>query len=262
MNAIVISIGQLMELVTGFFWPLVRVAGVLSVAPILGSPRIPSRIRASIAVVLTVSMLSLTGPIPNIDPLSLAGVAVTVSQLLIGLLIGFTLLLVFNIFVVAGESIAAAMGLGFALMSDPSSGVQIPVVSQFFSILATLFFLALDGHHALINLIATSFTLVPITDSLNAEGFWIMISWSSILFSGAMMVALPALITMLCINIIMGVMTRAAPQLNIFSVGFPVTMTLGFVVILIILPGLNPAFQSLLTQGYDTMTLALQGLVP
>ncbi|MBX2883462.1 MAG: flagellar biosynthetic protein FliR [Granulosicoccus sp.] len=262
MNALAISIAQISEMVTAFFWPLVRVAGVLSVAPILGSPRIPSRIRASIAVVLTISMLSLTGPVPDIDPLSLAGVAVTLSQLLIGLLIGFILLLVFNVLIVAGESIAAAMGLGFALMSDPSSGVQIPVISQFFSVLATLLFLVLDGHHALINLIASSFQMLPVTDSLNAEGLWIMISWSGVLFSGAMMVALPALVTMLCVNIIMGVMTRAAPQLNIFSVGFPVTMTLGFVVILITLPGMSPAFETLLSQGFDKMSESLLGLVP
>lgn len=262
MNALAISIAQISEMVTAFFWPLVRVAGVLSVAPILGSPRIPSRIRASIAVVLTLSMLSLTGPVPDIDPLSLAGVAVTLSQLLIGLLIGFILLLVFNVLIVAGESIAAAMGLGFALMSDPSSGVQIPVISQFFSVLATLLFLVLDGHHALINLIASSFQMLPVTDSLNAEGLWIMISWSGVLFSGAMMVALPALVTMLCVNIIMGVMTRAAPQLNIFSVGFPVTMTLGFVVILITLPGMSPAFETLLAQGFDKMSESLLGLVP
>ena len=258
MTAFAFSIDQVMDQVVKYYWPLVRVSGVLSVAPVIGSPQIPVRIRAMLALLLTLAILPLTGPLPEVDPFSLEGVIVTISQLIIGLIMGFTLLIVFNVLSIAGEAIAAAMGLGFALLADPTSGVQIPVVSQFFAIIATLLFLALDGHHALISMLATSFTLIPVGQTLNPQGFWEIINWSSILFAGAVMVALPALIAMLSINLVMGVMTRAAPQLNIFSVGFPVTMTLGFIVILLTLPGLSPGFEKLLVDGYETMVNSLR----
>ncbi|MBX2886876.1 MAG: flagellar biosynthetic protein FliR [Granulosicoccus sp.] len=253
---------QVTEVVVRFYWPLVRVAGVLSVAPVIGSPQIPKRIRVAIAVVLTLSMYSLTGPVPDVDPVSISGVIVTINQFIIGLVMGFSLLIVFNILTVAGESISSAMGLGFALMSDPSSGVQVPIVSQFYSILATLLFLALDGHHALISMMANSFIIIPVSTSLSPDGFWQLVEWSSVLFAGAIMLALPALVTMLVINVIMGVMTRAAPQLNIFSIGFPITMTLGFIVILITLPGFAPGFEKLLHDGFEGTARFLKGLSP
>ena len=257
MEALAFSMNSFMGWVTGFFWPLARVAGVLSVAPVIGSAQIPARIRIVLSVLITITLLSAVGPIPDVDPLSLPGVAVTISQFIIGALIGFTLLILFNILSVAGESIAAAMGLGFAMMSDPISGQQTPVVSQFYSILATLLFLALDGHLALIRLMANSFSLVPVSDVLNPEGFWTVVAWSGVLFAGAMMVALPALVAMLAVNLVMGVITRAAPQLNIFSVGFPLTMTIGFVVILISLPSFAPAFAVLLEESFTLISEAL-----
>lgn len=261
MQPIALGMEQIVDVVTRFYWPLVRIAGVISVAPVIGSPQIPRRIRIVLSVVLTFAVINQIGPVPQIDPLSIPGLLVTANQLLIGLVMGFTLLIVFNVLTVAGEAIAAAMGLGFALMSDPNSGVQVPIVSQFYSILATVIFLALNGHHAMISVMADSFSIIPVSDVIVLTGIWQLISWSSMLFKGAMMIALPALVTMLCVNIIMGVMTRAAPQLNIFSVGFPITMILGFLVILITLPGFTPVFSSLMSSGFETMIHTLSGLV-
>lgn len=260
MIALSMTMDQVTEGVARLYWPFVRIAGVLSVAPIIGSPLIPVRIRVALAVLLTLSVLSLTGETPSVDPLSLAGVIVTINQLIVGLVIGFTLLLVFNVINVAGESISATMGLSFALMSDPSSNVQVPIVSQFLTILATLIFLSLDGHHALINMIVESFNVVPISEKIAPDGYWQLVQWSAVLFKGAVMLALPALVTMLCINVIMAVMTRSAPQLNIFSVGFPITMVVGFLVIMLTLPGLVPGFTDLVVRGFEAMGVILHGV--
>jgi len=260
MSPIALNMDQVADAIARIYWPLARVAGVLSVAPIIGSPLIPVRIRAMLAVVLTLALLSLTGPVPDVDPMSLAGIRITINQVIIGLIIGFILLIVFNVLNVAGESISAAMGLGFALMSDPSSNVQVPVVSQFFTILATVIFLAVDGHHALINMMAISFTIIPVSENIAPEGFWQLVEWSAILFKGAIMIALPALVTMLCINVVMGVMTRAAPQLNIFSVGFPITMLFGFFVIMVTLPGFAPGFEKIMNDGFENMISTLHGV--
>ena len=243
----------LTDLVSRFYWPLVRVAALFSIAPVIGSPMIPVRIRVIAASLVTMAIISFTGDVPDVDPLSLEGVLVTARELLVGLSMGLLLLFVFGVFTMAGESIAGTMGLGFALMSDPHSGVQVPVLSQFFNVLATLMFLALNGHHALFEMLVRSFEVLPVGIGLGAGSFREIALAGGFIFKGAVMVALPALITMLSLNLVMGVMTRSAPQLNIFSVGFPITMFIGFLVVLITLPGFVLATENLLDHAFSLM---------
>jgi flagellar biosynthetic protein FliR len=163
---------------------------------------------------------------------------------------GFILQLVLAALTIAGEAIAMSMGLGFASMVDPANGVNVPVLSQFFLIMGTLLFLSLGGHLMIIQLLVNSFHSLPIsTLGVERESFWVIISFASQMFIGAIWVALPALITILVITLAMGVMTRAAPQLNIFSVGFPVTMLAGFIILMLVTPGILPRFNALLLLG-------------
>jgi flagellar biosynthetic protein FliR len=163
---------------------------------------------------------------------------------------GFTLQLVFGALMIAGEAIALGMGLGFASMVDPANGVNVPVVSQFFIIIGTLLFLALGGHLMLIQLVVSSFESLPISSTgVGRDSFWSLVAWGSQMFIGALWIAIPALISMLVITLSMGVMTRAAPQLNIFSVGFPVTMFMGFIILLLVLPGFLPRINQLMLQA-------------
>lgn len=244
---------QLVDLVSRFYWPFVRVAALFSVAPVIGSPMIPVRVRVIASILVTLAIISFTGDVPNVDPLSIEGVLVTAREILVGVSMGLLLLFVFGVFTMAGESIAGTMGLGFALMSDPHSGVQVPVLSQFFNVLATLMFLALNGHHALFEMLVQSFQILPVGAGLGGESFREVAMAGGFIFRGAVMVALPALITMLSLNLVMGVMTRSAPQLNIFSVGFPITMFMGFLVILITLPGFVSSTESLLEHAFSRM---------
>ena len=184
--------------------------------------------------------------------------SITAIQILIGVSIGFMIQLVFNAVVIGGESIATTMGLGYALMNDPSNGVQVPIVSQFYTIFVTLLFLAFNGHHALIELVAISFTYFPIGEVVSNNMLWHLIEWSSVLFFGALKVALPALAALLTVNLIMGIMTRSAPQLNIFSIGFPITMMVGFLVLLFTLPTVTSTFQSLISDALDAVSTFLQ----
>ena len=243
-----------------FYWPLVRVAGLMSIAPIIGGKQVPVRIRVGLAVLVTLIILPFTGNAPAIEPLSADGVLITAQQFLIGVAMGFMLQLIFNAIALAGENIAMTMGLGFAVMSDPQNGVQVPVVGQFFMIMATLLFLALNGHHAALQMMANSFDYLPIAPiGLGSDGLWQLLAWAGVLFQGAVMIALPAVAALLTVNLVMGVMTRAAPQLNIFSVGFPVTMTVGFVVILVALPGFLPIFENLLADTFTAISALFTG---
>ena len=248
----------LVDLISRFYWPFVRVAAVFSVAPVIGSPMIPVRIRLIAASLVTMAIISFAGDVPDIDPISIEGVLVTGREFMVGVAMGLLLLFVFAVFTMAGESIAGTMGLGFALMSDPHSGVQVPVLSQFFNVVATLMFLALNGHHALFEMLVHSFDILPVGAGLGAASYREVALAGGFIFKGAVMVALPALITMLSLNLVMGVMTRSAPQLNIFSVGFPITMFVGFLVVLITLPGFVASTENLLDYAFSRMLMIFE----
>ena len=223
------------------FWPFIRIAAMLSIAPIFGARFIPVRTRLLLALVLTGVVYPLLPPVPIVDPLSGAGVLLIAQQMMIGFAIGFSLQLVFAALSIAGQTIAMGMGLGFASMVDPQNGVNVPVIGQYYIVVATLLFLSLNGHLALIRIMVDSFESLPVgVTSLSREDFQSIAGWGTRLFSNAMMVALPVVITILLVNISFGVVSRAAPQLNIFGVGFPITLTLGFITLVIAIRNLLP----------------------
>jgi flagellar biosynthetic protein FliR len=245
-----ISAAQAAAFVGTLLWPFMRISAMLMAIPIIGTRLLTVRVRVSLALVITLLVMPLLPPMPAIDPFSLQGLAVSFQQVLIGLAMGFVLQLVLAALTIAGEAIAMTMGLGFASMVDPSNGVNVPVLSQFFLIVGTLLFLALGGHLMLIQLVVSSFQSMPVgVEGATREGFWQVIEFSSQMFIGAIWIALPAMISILVVTLAMGVMTRAAPQLNIFSVGFPVTMLMGFIIIMLVIPTLLPRFSELLMQG-------------
>ncbi|ACL72418.1 flagellar biosynthetic protein FliR [Thioalkalivibrio sulfidiphilus] len=235
-------------------WPFLRISAMLLAAPLYGAGTVTVRVRLAIAFILALVVAPLIPLPPAVEPLSLAGLVVSVQQILIGLTIGFVLQMVFAALTQAGEAIALSMGLGFASMVDPQSGVQVPVVSSYFVIMSTLLFLALNGHVALIELTLLSFQALPVgVEGVTREGLWALVSWGSTMFLYALLVALPAVASMLLVNLSMGVITRAAPQLNIFAVGFPMMIMLGFILLLLTTPVLLPKFTELLASGFDLM---------
>lgn len=250
---------ELLSLLAGYLWPLFRIAAFITAAPLFGTRLLPMRIKLVFALALTIVIAPVLPPPPAIEMFSLMGFVVVLQQVLIGAAMGFALQLVFAAFVLGGQVIALTMGLGFASLNDPSSGVVVPTVSQIYSIFVTLVFFAINGHLVMIEVLADSFFSLPVAlDGLSVDGFWTLMKWAGYMFSGAVLMALPAVASMLVVNVGFGVMTRASPQLNIFAIGFPVIMTLGFVVILISLPSITPLFENLL-QGAFTLMRELVG---
>lgn len=235
-------------------WPFLRIGAMLVAAPLFGAGTVTVRIRLAFAFVLALVIAPLLPLPPAVEPLSMAGLMIAVQQILIGLTIGFVLQMVFSAVTQAGETIALSMGLGFASMIDPQQGVQVPVVSTYFVIMSTLVFLAMNGHLALIELTLSSFHTLPIAaEGVSREDLLALASWGSTMFTYALLVALPAVASMLVVNVSMGVVTRAAPQLNIFAVGFPMMIMLGFVLLLLTLPVLLPQFTDLLQEAFGLM---------
>ena len=245
-----ISFAQATAFVGSLIWPMMRIGAMLLAMPVIGTRLVPTRVKIIMTLVLSVLVVPLLPPLPQVEALSLEGLLVSAQQILIGLSMGFTLQLVFGALMIAGESIAMTMGLGFASMVDPTNGVNVPVISQFLIIIGTLLFLALGGHLVLIQLVVSSFETLPISPTgVTRDGYQALVAWGSQMFIGALWVAIPALISMLVITLSMGVMTRAAPQLNIFSVGFPVTMFMGFIILLLVIPGFLPRINQMMLQA-------------
>lgn len=248
-----------------FMWPLIRVSAFTMSMPIFTARGVPMQARMIFALAITLVIIQPLPPVPLIDPVTAEGLLVAVQQLLIGAAMGFTLRLVFAAMVNAGHITALGMGLGFASMVDPSNGVQVPVISMFYNLLATLLFLALDGHLVAIQIVAESFRVLPVGPvGLSAQAFYDLVLWGSWMFSGAMLLALPATTAILMVNLAFGVMTRAAPQLNIFAVGFPVVLMGGFMVVLLTLGSVGDVFVDLTEQALSLMRALLvrQGSVP
>ena len=236
---------------TQYIWPFIRVAALVSVAPIFGTRTVPARVKLIIAIALTMMIAPILPKMAYIDPLSFDGFLTAFHQFLIGIAMGFMVSLIFGALITGGQMIAQLMGLGFASMMDPQNGVSVPVVGQFYTILATLIFLVLNGHLVLVDILASSFQTLPIGEyGMNPDKIWQLMMWSKWIFVGAVVIALPAVTSLLLVNVAFGVMTRASPQLNIFAVGFPITILLGFIVMFITLPYFVPKIQQLFGEAF------------
>jgi len=248
---------QITHWVSGLLLPLFRVSALLLSMPIIGGHLLPMRIRLYLALVLT-ALLFPSLPEQTV-PLgfNLATLLVVVQEILNGLLLGFALQCFFQIFLLAGQLLASQMGLAFASTQDPASGTSNVVLGQFLNILAILLFLALDGHLLLINLLAESFYTTPIANGFLIERYPALLAQMSTMLSGALLLVLPQIIALLVVNLAFGVMSRAAPQLNIFSIGFALSLLIGLLLLWISLAGFAASFQTLANEAF----IALRELI-
>jgi flagellar biosynthetic protein FliR len=250
---------QLDAWITAFLFPLARIFGLLASAPIFNNAAQPQRIRLAFGLVITLALVPVLPPMPAIAPGSWTGMLTLAQQMLIGLMLGFTLRIAFAVIDVAGEIIGFQMSLSFAVFYDPQNAGQTPVLSEFLGLLAMLIFLALNGHLLTLQVLAESFRLLPVTATPFAAGsFASMLAWSSVLFSAGLLLALPLITALLISNLAMGVLARVAPQLNIFAVGFPVTLTAGFIVLMFSIPYFGTAMERLFDNAFRAMEAVLR----
>ncbi|MBV6416137.1 MAG: hypothetical protein CMLOHMNK_00668 [Steroidobacteraceae bacterium] len=250
---ITLTTTQLGALIAQYLLPFVRIGACLMVAPVFGAVFVPARIRLVLALAIAVAVAPLA-PVPAVDLLSAAAVAIIAEQLLIGVTIGFALQVVFDAVGLGGQLLANTSGLSFAFNMDPVRGVSTPVLGQLYTLIVVLTFLALDGHLALIELLAGSLrTLPPGAGGFGTSELWTLAIWTGRVISGSLMVALPGMTAMLIANLAFGVMSRAAPTLNLFAVGFPVTLAFGLVVVLLGLPAMQSGFISLLAEAFSVL---------
>ncbi|MCU1752526.1 flagellar biosynthetic protein FliR [Pseudomonas sp. 6D_7.1_Bac1] len=253
MSLLALTDAQISTWVASFMLPLFRVGAVLMTMPVFGTTLVPRRIRMYFALAITVVITPGLPPMPQVNPLDLSGLLLIAEQILIGSLLGFSLQLFFQAFVVAGQIISIQMGMGFASMVDPTNGVSAAVIGQFLTMLVTLLFLGMNGHLVVFEVLTESFTTLPVGSATLVNHFWEMAGKMGWVLGAAMLLVLPAITALLVVNIAFGIMTRAAPQLNIFSIGFPLTLVLGLVIFWVSLGDILNQYQPLATEALQLL---------
>ncbi|PHM61078.1 flagellar biosynthetic protein FliR [Xenorhabdus ishibashii] len=251
----------LSRLVSDFFWPLVRLLALFSTAPIFSEKQIPIKVKMGLALAIT-ALLVPTLPSPQIPIFSVAGIWVLIQQVLIGMALGLTMQIAFAVVRHAGEILGLQMGLSFATFFDPTGGPNMPILARILNMMMTLLFLALDGHLWLLSILADTFYSIPVQSAqLNPKGFLLLSQNASLIFINGMMLAMPMITLLLVMNFSLGMLNRMTPQLSVFVVGFPLTLTVGIFTLSLLFPTLAPFTERLFGEMFDHLAIIIHELV-
>lgn len=234
-----VDFAQLQQWLTAFFWPFVRLSAFLAASPLWGHSSIPMRAKIGLAVLLAVLLGPTLPPLPAVPLVSWVSLGIVLEQTLIGIAIGLTMRVTFAVVQAAGEIIGLQMGLGFASFFAPDTGTNTMILSRLLYMLNLLMLLALDGHLLVLEILAGSFTSLPIGQALDLATGEILVRHAGVIFASGLLLALPLVAALLTINLAMGILNRASPQLTVFSIGFPLTMLVGLVLLMVLMNDLG-----------------------
>src|ERR1700728_2681159 len=250
MQPVTLNAADVSLCVSRLWWPTLRVGGFVLSAPVASEATIPSFIKIILSVSLAFLMSPLVAVPADLSIFSGTGLFAAVQELLIGVAIGMVVQLAFEALVFAGQSVSLTMGLGFATLVDPQHGADTPVLGQLFTIFGTLSYLAVNGHLMLIGSLAMSFKSLPIGGAnVDRNLLWSIAGWGARVCETGLLIALPAVIALVIVNLALGVVTRAAPQLNLFGIGFTITLMSGFLVLLAGLDGIMSGIAALINSA-------------
>jgi len=237
-----------------FIWPLTRILGLIAIAPPFGNSTIPVQIKIAFGIVIALIITPSIPTLTDADPLSLSGMMVMAQQFIIGLGMGFIMRLVFAAIELAGTVTGMTMGLGFASFFDPQTKGNSSAISQFLVLLATVLFFSFNVHHAMLIALMNSFKTIPISTTLQSGfDFHRLTIWGEQIFVSGLKLSIPLVAALLLTNVALGILTRAAPQLNLFGIGFSITISVGFLIFSMILPYLSLPIENLFQQGIEAM---------
>lgn len=247
-----ITSAQLDMWLATLMFPLVRLLALISSAPIFGNKQAPKRVKIGLAVLLAIVIAPTLDPMPAVALGSPQGLLIIVQQIIIGTAMGFTMRLIFTAVEMAGEFAGLQMGLGFASFYNPQSASYSPVIAQWLSIIASLAFLAMNGHLMMLSLVAESFHTLPIGEMMPARNFYTAAQWGASIFAYGLQISLPLLAALLITNLALGILTRAAQQLNLFAIGFPITLAVGFFILSFSMPYFSPIMDRITAEALAT----------
>ena len=256
-----VTSAQLSAWLALFIFPFTRILALIASSPVLGNKQVPARVKIGLALMLTVIVAPTLSTQPDVEPASALGFLVLLQQLLAGLAIGFTMRLIFSAVEMAGELAGMQMGLGFASFFDPQNASFTPVAAQFLGIIVTLAFLGMDGHLYMLAALAESFHTFPVSSTMpSALALHTLAEWGGSMFMYALQISMPLIGALLITNLALGILTRSAPQLNIFAIGFPITLTVGFITLALSQPYLAPLLDHIIHDSLNTVLRIMQQL--
>ncbi|HET8693035.1 MAG TPA: flagellar biosynthetic protein FliR [Aquabacterium sp.] len=231
------SEAQVLGWISAWLWPFFRVMGLFTAAPVLNQKAIPRRVRLALSLLIVIAAQPSMPEMPNVALNSPDALMVIAQQVLIGLTMGFAARVVFAAIEFAGEIVGLQMGLNFASFFDPMSGGQATAVSRFYGTCAAWLFVVMDGHLMLTAALVHSFQAFPISNQPLAFLSTVQPQvWGAEIFRLGLWVSLPVVAMLALVNLVMGLISRVASQMNIFSVGFPVTLGVGLTGLWLTLP--------------------------
>ncbi|HFO2532795.1 TPA: flagellar biosynthetic protein FliR [Yersinia enterocolitica] len=252
-----LSVASLYPYINHYFWPFLRILALFSSAPIYNEKEISGKLKVGLALILTF-LIAPNLPESDVKILSISGLWVGIQQVIIGIAMGFIVQFIFVAVRHGGELVGLQMGLSFATFYDHSGGQNMPVIARILNLLVTLLFLYFNGHLLLIDALAASFDILPVKERpLEAGGFMALVQASGVIFKSGMMLALPVVALLLCLNLIMGILNRLTPQLSIFVVGFPLSLSIGMFALSLIMYSLLPFFESLINSIFESLSVVL-----
>ncbi|MES2823879.1 MAG: flagellar biosynthetic protein FliR [Pseudomonadota bacterium] len=259
MQELLVDEAQINQFIGQYLWPMMRISAFYFAIPIIGSRVVPARARIILALFTTMLVVPLLPNAPVISFMSLQGMMLIMKEVLIGLSLGFSLQIVMQIFILVGQFIALKLGLGFAAQNDPSSGMSVTIISQFYLLLSTLLFLAINGHLVVIQMIVDSFVSFPVGGQGFGPAHYLhIVTLFSWMFSSGLLISLPLLTSMMIVNISFGVMSRSAPQMNVFTVGMPITLLFGYLLMWYSLSNFLPLFYQIIDEGLRATRMLLE----
>jgi flagellar biosynthetic protein FliR len=253
-----VTYAQLHGWLVAFFWPFVRITAFMAATPLWGHSSIPNQAKVALAAVVAVVIAPVLPPMPDAPLMSWVGAGIIVEQIIIGAAIGVVMHIVFAVVQAAGEFIGLQMGLAFASFFDAASGTNIMVLSRILYMVTLLMFLAFNGHLMVLEVLVMSFQTLPVgVDLINANAFEILARYGGTIFASGMLLALPLVASLLIINLALGILNRSAPQLTVFNIGFPTSLTVGLLLLMVLMTDIGRFLQRLFSDGVAFM----QGLI-
>lgn len=244
-------------------WPFVRILAFFQAAPLWGHSSVPNQAKIGLAFLITLVIAPVLPPMPDVPIMSWAGFGIMVEQMLIGIAIGLVMHVIFAVVQAAGEFIGLQMGLAFASFFDAGSGTNTMILSRIFFMITLLMFLALGGHLMVLEALVSSFYGLPIgIGAFNPAAFEMLVRYGGTIFVAGMSLALPLVGSLLIINLSMGILNRSAPQLTVFNIGFPTSLTVGLILLMVLMTDMSRFLQRLFSNGIQFIYSLIEALAP
>lgn len=258
-----VTFAQLQAWLVAFLWPFARITAFMAASPLWGHSSVPNQVKVALAALVAVVIAPVLPAMPSVPAMSWAGVGIIVEQILIGLAIGLVMHIIFAVVQAAGEFIGLQMGLAFASFFDLSSGTNIMVLSRIFYMITLLMFLAFNGHLMVLETLVMSFQTLPVgIGTLNPNAFELLARYAGTIFASGMLLALPLAGSLLIISLSLGILNRSAPQLTVFNIGFPTSLTVGLILLMVLMTDIGRFLQGLFSQGLAFMQSLIETMAP